>query len=701
MVTRPEILFPLFAPTRSLKGVGESTVKNFERINIRKVRDILFTLPVSYIDRKPVESVANIVTPSMIQVEVEVICHHKPRENSKPYVISVKDSQCIFKLIYFRAQKKYLESLLPVGSRKVVSGKVEMFDGLFQIVHPDYIVPVKTGNKKLKADIPRHEPVYPLTQGLTQKLFFKTVRQSIECLPILKEWIDKNQKDRAGWPSWTEAIEKAHTPNSEFTLALESPSRERLSYDELFSHQLSLALARIRYRTQKGLSTKGGKLLRDKVISKLGYSLTYAQEKVLREILLDMAAPSRMNRLLQGDVGAGKTIVAFLALVTAVNDGGQGVIMAPTEILAHQHFENFLELSVVIGLKIETLTGRDTGEKRAKKLKALHENKIQILIGTHAVFQKDVIFSNLRLVIIDEQHRFGVKQREELINKGFFADVLVMTATPIPRSLALANYGDMEISIIAEKPIGRKPIKTVIVSNKRLSEVIEKLSVAVKNGNQAYWVCPLVEESELNNKISAEVRFKSLLKHFNKGIVGLVHGQMSNREKDKAMEAFASGVTKVLVATTVIEVGVDVPSATIMVIERAEGFGLSQLHQLRGRVGRGNLVSNCLLMYEHPLSEAGYRRLDTLRRTEDGFEIAEQDLNMRGSGDLIGTAQSGTPMFFFANLATQSDLMEVAYSDARKLTLEDPKLRGDRGRAARVLLWLMEKNEVVKLLKVG
>lgn len=701
MVTRPEILFPLFAPTRSLKGVGESTVKNFERINIRKVRDILFTLPVSYIDRKPVESVANIVTPSMIQVEVEVICHHKPRENSKPYAISVKDSQCIFKLIYFRAQKKYLESLLPVGSRKVVSGKVEMFDGLFQIVHPDYIVPVKTGNKKLKADIPRHEPVYPLTQGLTQKLFFKTVRQSIECLPILKEWIDKNQKDRAGWPSWTEAIEKAHTPNSEFTLALESPSRERLSYDELFSHQLSLALARIRYRTQKGLSTKGGKLLRDKVISKLGYSLTYAQKKVLREILLDMAAPSRMNRLLQGDVGAGKTIVAFLALVTAVNDGGQGVIMAPTEILAHQHFENFLELSVLIGLKIETLTGRDTGEKRAKKLKALHENKIQILIGTHAVFQKDVIFSNLRLVIIDEQHRFGVKQREELINKGFFADVLVMTATPIPRSLALANYGDMEISIIAEKPIGRKPIKTVIVSNKRLSEVIEKLSVAVKNGNQAYWVCPLVEESELNNKISAEVRFKSLLKHFSKGIVGLVHGQMSNREKDKAMEAFASGVTKVLVATTVIEVGVDVPSATIMVIERAEGFGLSQLHQLRGRVGRGNLVSNCLLMYEHPLSEAGYRRLDTVRRTEDGFEIAEQDLNMRGSGDLIGTAQSGTPMFFFANLATQSDLMEVAHSDARKLTLEDPKLRGDRGRAARVLLWLMEKNEVVKLLKVG
>lgn len=701
MVTRPEILFPLFAPTRSLKGVGESTVKNFERINIRKVRDILFTLPVSYIDRKPVESVANIVTPSMIQVEVEVICHHKPRENSKPYVISVKDSQCIFKLIYFRAQKKYLESLLPVGSRKVVSGKVEMFDGLFQIVHPDYIVPAKTGNKKLKADIPRHEPVYPLTQGLTQKLFFKTVRQSIECLPILKEWIDKNQKDRAGWPSWTEAIEKAHTPNSEFTLALESPSRERLSYDELFSHQLSLALARIRYRTQKGLSTKGGKLLRDKVISKLGYSLTYAQKKVLREILLDMAAPSRMNRLLQGDVGAGKTIVAFLALVTAVNDGGQGVIMAPTEILAHQHFENFLELSVLIGLKIETLTGRDTGEKRVKKLKALHENKIQILIGTHAVFQKDVIFSNLRLVIIDEQHRFGVKQREELINKGFFADVLVMTATPIPRSLALANYGDMEISIIAEKPIGRKPIKTVIVSNKRLSEVIEKLSVAVKNGNQAYWVCPLVEESELNNKISAEVRFKSLLKHFSKGIVGLVHGQMSNREKDKAMEAFASGVTKVLVATTVIEVGVDVPSATIMVIERAEGFGLSQLHQLRGRVGRGNLVSNCLLMYEHPLSEAGYRRLDTVRRTEDGFEIAEQDLNMRGSGDLIGTAQSGTPMFFFANLATQSDLMEVAHSDARKLTLEDPKLRGDRGRAARVLLWLMEKNEVVKLLKVG
>ena len=701
MATRPEILFPLFTSTLNLKGVGERTAKNLERIDIRRVRDVLFTLPISYIDRKPVESVTNISSPSVVQVEVEIISHHKPVKASMPYIISVQDSACVFKLIFFRAKKKYLESLLPVGSRKMISGKVEMFDGLFQIVHPDYVVPINTRNQKTKHTIPRHEPVYPLTQGLNQKLFLKTVRQSIEFLPILKEWIDKNQKDRAGWPSWNEAIEKAHAPISELTLSLEDLSRERLSYDELFSHQLSLALARLNYRSQKGFSTKGGKVLRDKIISELGYSLTYAQEKVLDEILSDMAAPIRMNRLLQGDVGSGKTVVAFLALVTATSDGGQGVIMAPTEILVHQHFESFSKLSNLIGLKVEILTSRDTGRNRQNKLNALYKNEVQILIGTHAVFQKDVIFSNLRLVIIDEQHRFGVKQREELINKGFLADILVMTATPIPRSLALASYGDMEISIINEKPFGRKPIKTVLVSNKRISEVIEKLSLAVKKGNQAYWVCPLVEESEISNKISAEVRHASLLKSFDKGTVGLVHGQMSNREKDEAMEAFVSGATKVLVATTVIEVGVDVPNATIMVIERAEGFGLSQLHQLRGRVGRGNLASHCLLMYEHPLSEVGYKRLNTVRETEDGFEIAEQDLKMRGAGDLIGTAQSGRPGFLFANLETQADLMEVAHTDARKLIFEDPKLQSDRGRAARVLLWLMEKNKVVKLLKIG
>jgi ATP-dependent DNA helicase RecG len=442
-------------------------------------------------------------------------------------------------------------------------------------------------------------------------------------------------------------------------------------------------------------------VLRDRVLAALPYSPTGAQSRAIAEIETDMASPRRMNRLLQGDVGSGKTLVAFMALLLAVESGGQGVMMAPTEILARQHLEGLAPLAADAGVRLELLTGRDKGAERASKLEALAAGEIGILVGTHAVFQKDVTFADLRLAIVDEQHRFGVSQRMELGAKGARADVLVMTATPIPRSLALAHYGDMDLSILDEKPPGRTPVKTSVVSAARMAEVVDHLRRAAGEGRQAYWVCPLVEDSEASELTSAESRFKALRAALGEGIVGLVHGQLPPSEKDAAMARFASGETRVLVATTVIEVGVNVPNASIMVIEGADSFGLAQLHQLRGRVGRGAAVSTCLLMYAPPLSETGRRRLEILRETEDGFRIAEEDLAMRGMGDLIGTAQSGLPRFRIADLERQAALMALAQSDARALLHTDPALETDRGRAARMLLWLMEQDRAIRLLSVG
>ncbi|MFZ8944376.1 MAG: ATP-dependent DNA helicase RecG, partial [Paracoccaceae bacterium] len=460
-------------------------------------------------------------------------------------------------------------------------------------------------------------------------------------------------------------------------------------------------LAREKLRRSKGVATIGNGRLRGKVVAQLPYETTEAQARAVKEITADMAQEQRMNRLLQGDVGSGKTLVAFLALLTAVEAGAQGVLMAPTEILARQHLESLRPLAATAGVNIDILTGRDKGVERKAKLTKLLNGEIQILLGTHAVFQKDVAFSDLRLAIVDEQHRFGVRQRLELGQKGQAVDVLVMTATPIPRSLALAQYGDMDVSALDEKPAGRKPVKTAMVSTDRLEEVVAHLQKAVAEGRQAYWVCPLVEESEVLDYTSAEDRFKALRAALGEGVVDLVHGQMPPADKDAAMARFEAGETKILVATTVIEVGVNVPNASIMVVERAEVFGLAQLHQLRGRVGRGSTESTCLLLYQSPLSETGRRRLSVLRETEDGFLISQTDLEMRGAGDLIGTAQSGLPRFRIADMENMTDLMAQAQSDARTLLAKDPDLTTERGKAARVLLWLMEQEKTIRLISVG
>jgi ATP-dependent DNA helicase RecG len=564
------------------------------------------------------------------------------------------------------------------------------------MVHPDYVEDADHA-----ADIPEFEAVYPLTKGLTLKKLTQAAAGAVDLAPDLPEWIDPALQTREGWPDWRSALRAAHAPKSSADIASTAPARERLAYDEVFAHQIMLALLRARRRRRVGRVTVGTGRLQARVIEALPYTLTMAQDRAIREITEDLARHERMNRLLQGDVGAGKTLVALMALLVAVEAGGQGVMMAPTEILARQHLQGLQQLAEAAGVVVKLLTGRDKGSERKAKLKALKDGEIHILIGTHAVFQEDVEFADLRLAVVDEQHRFGVAQRMQLGQKGERVDVLVMTATPIPRSLSLAQYGDMDVSVLDEKPPGRTPVKTALVASERMDQVVERLRAAVAEGRQAYWVCPLVDESEVSAKTAAESRFRHLRSALGEGVVGLVHGQMPPREKDAAMAAFVAGETRVLVATTVIEVGVDVPNASIMVIEGAEGFGLAQLHQLRGRVGRGAESSTCLLLYQSPLSESGLKRLQIMRDTEDGFRIAEEDLAMRGAGDVLGTAQSGLPRFRIADLERQTRLLELARDDARSLIHVDPELQGARGKAARVLLWLMEQDQAIQMISVG
>ncbi|AXI54702.1 ATP-dependent DNA helicase RecG [Sulfitobacter sp. JL08] len=696
MSGRPEILFPLFSGLETLEGIGPKTAQNLEHMGVTRPRDLLFTLPYAVIDRRRRDTIKGVDLPKTLTVAVTIGPHRKPANRSGAYRIQVEDAQTSFQLVYFHARGDYLQKLLPTGARRLVSGKVELFDGIAQMVHPDHIVDEADAD-----EIPAQEPVYPLTSGVTQKTLFKATRATLARAPDLAEWIDPALKARENWPDWQAAITKAHSPERMDEHSPSDPARARLAYDEFFAHQVTLALARARERKTKGRVSVGTGTLQSSVLAALPYEPTGAQTRAVRDIAEDMATPLRMNRLLQGDVGSGKTLVAFLALLIAVESGGQGVMMAPTEILARQHLDGLRPLAESAGVVLEILTARDKGKERGAKLAALKQGKIQILVGTHAVFQKDVEFDDLRLAIVDEQHRFGVRQRLELGRKGLLADVLVMTATPIPRSLSLAQYGDMDVSVLDEKPPGRQPIKTALVSTERMDEVIARLQAAIAEGRQCYWVCPLVDESESVDLTAAEDRFKRLRAILGDAHVGLVHGQMPSADKDAAMARFQVGQTRVLVATTVIEVGVNVPNATIMVIERAETFGLAQLHQLRGRVGRGDAASTCLLLYQAPMTDSGRRRLEVLRETEDGFRIAETDLQMRGAGDLIGTAQSGMPKFRIADLETQTALMAVAQTDARALLVADPALGSDRGRATRTLLWLMEQDQAIRLISVG
>ena len=696
MGTRPKEIFHLFGDLNNLSGVGPKTIINLKNLSIEKPRDFLFNLPFSVLDRLPVKSVRGVAPSQIVTVEVLVKSHKVSRSRASAYRVNVQDTEVGFQLVFFNARKEYLESLLPVGERRVISGKLEFYEDVPQIVHPHHV-------KKINDEKPifRFEPVYPLTSGVSQKLMSGTINGLLENLPKLDEWIDDELLKIKGWPSWQDALKNAHCPISAEGASLTDPARQRLAFDELFSHQLSLSIARNKIKRSKGKANTVTGILQTKVLNNLPFKFTEDQKLSIRDIIDDLKKPERMNRLLQGDVGSGKTIVAFLGLIAAVEAGGQGALMAPTEILARQHFETLLPLAETAGVSLSLLTGRDRGNLRNNKLTDLKEGKTDVAIGTHALFQADVIFKDLRFAVVDEQHRFGVNQRLELGKKGSVVDLLIMTATPIPRSLALAQYGDMDISTIKQKPAGRKPINTALISSSRIDEVVDKLKKSIAKGAQAYWVCSLIEESEVLHYTAAERRFEQLRAKLGEGVVELVHGKISSDIKDKIMDRFVSGETKLLVATTVIEVGVNVPSANIMVVENAEKFGLAQLHQLRGRVGRGANQSTCLFLYKEPLNISSKKRLSILRETEDGFKISEVDLNLRGSGDAIGTAQSGLPRFRLANIDMIEMLMETAHQQARYLLAKDPNLETPQGEAVKNLLWLMDQDKSIRLITVG
>jgi len=694
---RPEVLFPLFAPITSLPGVGPRTARLIEAAaGGGRIIDLCWHLPASVIDRRFSPPLADAPEGAIVTRTLMVEEHRPSRNRRSPYRVICRDGGTRVDLVFFHARADYLARILPVGQSRVISGRIERFRGTLQITHPDYVVAPAERDQ-----IPAIEPVYPLTAGLTPKPLLKAVRASLARLPDLPEWQDAALLERHGWPGWKDALLAAHAPESRSDVDAGSLARARLAYDELLANQLALALVRQRLRRRRGRSLQGDGRLRASTEAVLPYRLTGAQVRALDEIAADLAAESRMLRLLQGDVGSGKTIVAWMAMLIAVEAGTQAVLAAPTEILARQPYESLQPLAEAAGIRIARLTGRDKGRARARVLGELAAGELHVLVGTHALFEADVAFKDLGVAVIDEQHRFGVHQRLRLTAKGREpVDVLVMTATPIPRTLALTVYGDMEASRLDEKPPGRTPVDTRTIPLSRLDEVVDGVRRAIAQGARIYWVCPLVEESDVLDVSAAEDRFAHLKARFGSR-VGLVHGRLKAAEKDKAMADFAAGRIDILVATTVIEVGVDVPEATVMVIEHAERFGLAQLHQLRGRVGRGTGRSSCLLLYGQPLTATARARLRVLRETDDGFRIAEEDLRLRGAGELLGTRQSGLPAFRIADLEAHAELLDIARDDARLILARDPELEAPRGQALRVLLYLFERDAAVRYLQSG
>lgn len=692
---RPALLFPLFKPLQSLPGVGPRLGGLLEKLVGPHVIDLLWHRPSGLIDRRHQPKVRDIEAGRIVTVTVTVEGHIPPPNPRQPYRVRCSDGTATLDLTFFRAKGDWVAKQLPVGSDRVISGRAEFFHGVAQISHPDLIADPASFDAEAAV-----EAVYPLTAGLHPRVLRKILLAGLDKLPTMPEWLDPALQAREGWPDWGTALRALHHPASEADLEPMTKARQRLAYDELLSNQLALALIRAAQRRPRGRSRQGDGHLRQQVLAALPFALTGAQQRSLAEIDADMASEGRMLRLLQGDVGSGKTVVALMAMLTAVEAGSQAALMAPTEILARQHYETMAPLLDFTGCKVALLTGRDKGKSRDALLERLASGDIDIVLGTHALFQDDVAFADLGLAVIDEQHRFGVNQRLRLSGKGQGVDVLVMTATPIPRTLTLTAYGDMDVSRLDEKPPGRKPVTTAILSANRLHEVVEGLARQIDRGARIYWICPLVEESELVDLAAATERHAHLRDLFGER-VGLVHGKMKGSEKDAVMAAFSRGDLDILVATTVVEVGVNVPEATVMVIEHAERFGLAQLHQLRGRVGRGLAESTCLLVYDQPLGEVAKARLRIMRDTEDGFIIAEEDLRLRGAGDVLGTKQSGLPDFKVADLDMHGELLAIARDDSRLILDRDPELTSPRGQALRVLLYLFERDAAVKNLRSG
>jgi ATP-dependent DNA helicase RecG len=699
---RPPVLNPLFAALSALPGIGPKLEKVFARLIGRegeppRVVDLLFHLPTGFVDRRNQPKLSAVEPDTVVTVAVTVDRHRPspPKRRRAPYTIEASDETNSLTITYFNARRDYLQKLLPEGELRYVSGTATVYDGHLQMVHPDRVVDA-AGFAKL----PLIDPVYPLTEGLHPNQLRKAIELALDRVPDLPEWQDSAWIKRNAFPSFAAALRSVHRPATPADLEPQSAAWSRLAYDELLAGQLALALLRGHMRKRAGRGSAAEGRLRAKIVAALPYSLTASQDRAVADIIADLAQPNRMLRLLHGDVGSGKTLVALLAAATVIEAGRQAAFMAPTEILARQHFSTIALLAAAAGIRLAILTGRERGRERPEILSALAAGEIDLIVGTHALFQDDVTFRDLALAIVDEQHRFGVHQRLALARKGEAVDLLVLTATPIPRTLVLTYFGDMDVSELREKPAGRQKIDTRALPIERLSEVIEAVERALHDGRRVYWVCPLVAESESVDLAAAEDRYEALQKRFG-DTVALVHGQMRGADKDHAMARFAEGVARILVATTVIEVGVDVPEASVMVIEHAERFGLAQLHQLRGRIGRGSERSTCLLLYKGPLGETAKARLAILRETDDGFRIAEEDLRLRGEGDVLGTRQSGMPGFRLAGLEVHGKLLSTAREDAALVLNRDPKLNTPRGAGLRLLLYLFARDEAIRLLGAG
>ena len=709
---RPAEIFQLFAATTSLAGVGAKLSAVLKKRVGLYVIDVLRHLPIGLIDRSQRPALDQVSDGAIATFDSLVIKHDRPpRGVRRPYRVFCETDGGTLELVFFHAHDDYVARLLPIGERRLISGRVELFQGRVQMAHPDHVLAPSEA-----ASMPIFEPVYPLTAGLTPKILRRTITAALERIPTLPEWIAPDIIQKHGWPDFATAMRAAHAPTTAADLLPTSPVRARLAYDELLANQLALCMMRHNAtQTVPGRAYQGDGSITKNFIASLPYSMTAAQVRAISEINADQAQPKRMLRMLQGDVGAGKTLVALMAMLTSVEAGAQAALLAPTEVLARQHHASISAMLAPLGIEIGLLLGQGRGKPadlppkdapsvssvssvpsgRKETLAALADGRLRLVVGTHALLSQNVAFANLGLAVVDEQHRFGVQQRILLGEKGTHVDVMVMTATPIPRSLAMTAYGDLDHSRLDEKPFGRLPIDTRALPNDRLSDVISGVMRALADGKRAYWICPLVDISDTLDIAAAEERFAALARAMPDITVALAHGKMKAAERDAAMQAFRNGSAQLLVATTVVEVGVDVPEASIIIIEHAERFGLAQLHQLRGRVGRSVAQSSCLLVYQGPLNETAAERLGVMRETNDGFIIAEKDLELRGPGEFLGQRQSGMPEFVLADLAAHRDLLGLARDEAMRI------LKSDKPAYLDLLLSLFERDSAVKFLASG
>lgn len=693
----PDFLAPLFAPLTSLPGIGPRHASLLEKIaGGRRVLDLLFTLPERIVDRRILRTVAaghNLAPGEILTTRVCVLSIRKAARPGQPSIIRTEDDTGRLDLVFF--QQKNMPAPT-VGAELLVSGKTSRFQGELTMPQPDHVT---TWEKR--DSFPRLEPVWPLTAGLFPYTVRKAMRAALTLLPDFPEWQDHALVQKRRWPAFTQALHILQAPESIPAHVEWAPVRERalsrLAADELLADQLCFGLARLKARSRIGRSMPGTGALQAELNRRFGHKPTAAQSSAIIEIRQDMAATAPMMRLLQGDVGAGKTFVAMNAMLQAVESGAQAALMAPTEILARQHFET---VSRLCPTQCVYLSGTIKGGARRETLAAIADGTARIIVGTHALFQEGVTFADLGLAVIDEQHRFGVKQRMNLSAKGQATDILVMTATPIPRTLQLMEWGEMSVSRLDSKPAGRQPIRTTLHNMEAMPDILAAISRAVADGVQVFWVCPLIENSEIQSAAAAEERWAMLGERF-PNTVGLAHGKQDIAIRQAALEAFRQGETRILVATTVIEVGVDIPNASVMVIEQAERFGLAQLHQLRGRVGRGSKKSFCLLLHDGMATPTAVRRLTLLRDTNDGFMIADEDYRIRGGGDLAGDRQSGLPGFRLAQGARISLLLAAMQQDSERELMRNPSLEGPRGAGLRIMLTLFDRSEPDRLLISG